>query len=98
MNHFKFNCSHCGRRLKVEVRVCGGQVRCPACQNITDVPRPPATSTAGEPECRPPSEGLADPQQQTLDAQQARTAVFWRRKEPPTSSQTPGGLGNVGEN
>src|SRR5439155_15358005 len=98
MNQFKFNCSHCGRRLKVDTLVCGGQVRCPACQEITDVPKPPASSTTGESAAPPATDGLTDPHQQTLDAQQARTTVFWRRKEPPTSSQTPGGSDNVGGN
>ena len=37
----KFNCPHCGARLRVPDELAGKQGRCAGCQRAIDVPRPP---------------------------------------------------------
>ncbi|MBI2929022.1 MAG: hypothetical protein HYY24_25440 [Verrucomicrobia bacterium] len=78
MTECKFNCPQCSRRLKIAAEFCGRQIRCPACQAVIEVPASDGAVHGGEGETLAAS--------RLLDAQQARTTVYWRRKEPPTSS------------
>jgi len=87
MTDFKFNCAHCGRRLKIDARFCGRQIRCPACTEVIEIPLSPDKPSDGAQPIAPAPKGDTGLDARTLDAEPARTNVYWKRKEPPTSTQ-----------
>jgi DNA-directed RNA polymerase subunit RPC12/RpoP len=40
MSEFKFNCNHCGQRMKCEEQFVGREIECPACKRNVVVPWP----------------------------------------------------------
>jgi hypothetical protein len=92
MTECKFNCPQCGRRLKIAAEFCGRQLRCPACQAVIAVPTAGTAPSLDSQGAAFGETGETLAASRLLDAQAARTTVYWRRKEPPTSSheQEPG--------
>jgi DNA-directed RNA polymerase subunit RPC12/RpoP len=87
MTEFKFNCARCGRRLKIDARFCGRQIRCPACTKVIEIPVSPDKPSDGAQAVVPARQGDVGMDARTLDAEPGRTNVYWKRKEPPTSTQ-----------